>query len=57
MHLKSQLQGITSEVLWALELTKVNYNIAIKLLKERCKRKQVMTDAQYTKIMNLFMAT
>ena len=45
MHLKSQLQGITSEVLWALELTKVNYNIAIKLLKERCKRKQVMTDA------------
>ena len=55
-YLRSQLVGSANETFPRLDLTNDNYDIAIKLLKERYGKKQILIDAHYTQLMNLPIA-
>ena len=52
-YLKSQLFGNGSEVISGLDLTKDSYYVAVDLLKEIYRKKQVMVNAHYAKLKNL----
>ena len=55
-YLRSQLIGSANETIAGLDLTSDNYDIAIKLLKERYGRKQILIDTHYAQLINLLIA-
>lgn len=54
---QGQIQEAAVEILFGVELTKDNYEIAVDMLKERYGKNHVMIDAHYAKIIKLLVAT
>ena len=55
-YLRSQLVGSANETIAGLDLTNNNYDIAIKPLKERYAKKQILIDTHYAQLINLPIA-
>ena len=55
-YLRSQLLGSANYTIAQLDLKNDNYDIAIKLIKERYGKKQILIDTYYAQMMNLPIA-
>ena len=55
-YLRSQLLGSANYTIAQLDLKNDNYDIAIKLIKERYGKKQILIDTYYDQMMNLPIA-
>ena len=55
-YLRRQLVGSANETIVGLDLTNDNYDIAIKLLKERYGKKHILIDTHYAQLINLPIA-
>ena len=55
-YLRNQLVGSANETIAGLDLTYNNYDIAIKLPKERYGKKQTLIDTHYAQLTNLPIA-
>ena len=56
-YLKEKLDGNAAEVILGLTLTNVNYDEAIKLLKERFGQNDIIINTHYTQLMDLPVAS
>ena len=52
-YLKVQLEGEARDVIAGLDITNANYDIAVKMLKERYGKKHLMIDAHYSQLRDL----
>ena len=55
-YLRAQLESDALKSIAGLELTNVNYEVAVKLLRERYGNRQLMVDSHYTRLMDMQQA-
>ena len=56
-YLKSSLRGVTATAIYGISITNDNYDTAIKLLKEKFGKREVIIETLYSQLQHMPMAT
>ena len=56
-YLKIQLRGEAKDVISGLDITRSNYDVAVKMLTERYGKKYLMIDAHYSQLRDIQPST